>query len=280
MLIGHNKQKKYFQNLIKNEALSHAYLFSGPEMIGKKTFALDIYKLLNGRESDNDPDFKFIAPKVSEDEHKIYIEDIRALKSFFSFKPYAGPYKVAVIDDAHTLTPEAGNALLKLLEEPPSFSMIILVSSLPGLLPATLVSRCEEVRFIPASTKEIEEHLLTYKKISREDKDFVVKLAGGRIGFINELVVGKDLDDAKKAIDDLRKLLKGGIFERMDYAKKSFEKESYSQLVNYWTHWVSAHLKTSPKNEKIVKDLLILSDLISQPQFNHRLALENFLLNL
>lgn len=279
MLIGHKKQKAYFEHVIDNGSLNHAYLFAGSDMIGKKTFALDIYRLINGRESYNDPDFKLVAPKTSKDEYKIYIEDIRLLKAFFSLKPYHGPYKLAVIDNAHCLTIEATNALLKILEEPPSFSVIILISSVPDLLPLTIASRCEEVRFLPASKSEVSDYFVA-KKVSSEDKEFLTTLASGRIGFINKLLESKNLINAKKAIIDLRQILRKGIFDKMNYAKELCERDEYSTAVDYWLYWVSAHVKNDLKNRIIVKKLLQLSDNLNQPQFNHRLALENFLINL
>lgn len=278
-LVGHNKQKKYFKYVVGNGALSHAYLFIGPEMIGKKMLALELFELINKRAYINDPDFVFIGPNLSEGESKIYIDDIRKLKSFFRFKPYVGPYKLAIIDDAHCLTEEAANALLKILEEPPEFSVIILVSSIPGLMPTTIVSRCEKIRFNEATQKETVDYL-THKKVNKEDRDFLIKLAGGKIGLINRLTEGGGIIEAKKAIDDLRKLFNSGIYEKMSYAKHVHEKSDYQPKIGYWLNWVSAHLQNSPKNEKIVKNLLSLNQLISQPQFNHRLALENFLLNL
>lgn len=279
MLIGHNKNKKYFTNLIDQGSLGHAYIFSGPDMIGKKTFALDIFELANKRNRENDPDLISISSNIAEGESKIYIEDIRKLKSFFHLKPYYGPHKFAVIDGADRLTPEASNALLKLLEEPPKFSVIILVSSFPKLIPATILSRCESVKFREANEKEILGYL-EGKKISNTDREFIVKLAQGRIGFIDKFLSSEEIKEAKKAIDDLRQLLGHGVFERMNYAKKVHEKGDYRPRIDYWLSWVSAHLKASPKNEKIVKNLLFLTNIISQPQNNHRLALENFLLNL
>jgi len=278
-LIGHNKQKKYFKYVVGNGALSHAYLFTGSEMIGKKMMALELFELMNGRSYVNDPDFVFIGPNLSEGESKIYIEDIRKLKSFFRFKPYTGPYKLAIIDDAHCFTDEAANALLKILEESPKFSIIILISSVPGLIPTTIVSRCERVRFNEATEKETVDYLIE-KKVNKEDREFIVKLAGGRIGLVNRLIEGGGMAEAKRAVDDLRKLFNSGIYEKMSYAKKIHEKGDYQPKVGYWLNWVSANLRNSPKNEKIVKNLLSLNQLVSQPQFNHRLALENFLLNL
>lgn len=278
-IIGHNGNKKYFQSVIKNGSLAHAYLFSGQDMIGKRTFALDLFRLINGRDSEGDPDFFSIHPNLSEGESKIYIEDARKLKSFFRLKPHTGPYKLVLLDDAHSLTSEASNALLKILEEPPGLSVIILVSSMPGLIPATVISRCENVRFGVANEKEVSDYLAD-KKIKKDDIEFLVKLAGGRIGLINRMLEDNGISEARKAVDDLRKLFNSRVYEKINYAKKVHEKGDYQPKIDYWLNWVSAHVRTSPKNEKIVKGLLSLHQIISQPQFNHRLALENFLLNL
>lgn len=279
MLIGHTKQKKYFNQVISNSMLGQAYLFSGPEMIGKKIFALELAKNILGSDFSQNPDFKLIAPRTEEGESKIYIEDIRNLKKFLSLKSYGGGMRVVVFDDAHYLTTEAANAFLKLLEEPPIGSLVILISSMPGLILPTILSRCEEVRFIQANEKEVADYLIS-KRLKEEDRNFLIKLSGGRIGLLERLIREDGILEAKKAVDDLRKLLNSGIYEKMSYAKKIHEKSDYQPKIGYWLNWVSASVRNSPKNEKIVKDLLSLSNIISQPQFNHRLALENFLLNL
>src|SRR3989344_5561135 len=124
-VIGFEQQKKYTEQLLKQGELPHAFVFSGPEMIGKKLFAQDLYRLANHCETlrDTDPDFTLIAPQVQDGETKIYIDDIRQARGILSLTPARGPYKFLVIDDADRLTAEASNALLKILEEPPSFSV-------------------------------------------------------------------------------------------------------------------------------------------------------------
>ena len=284
-MIGHNKQLTYFQNVIKNGLLAHAYLFSGPEMIGKKLFALNLCRIINDRLPESDLDIKVFSPKFDEDKMKIYIENIKELRKFLSYKSQTGLYKFVILDDAHCLTNEASNALLKILEEPPMFSIIILISFLPGLLPATIVSRCEEVRFREAIEKEVmnflnDRILDSHMKLTKDNKDFLLKLSGGRIGLINRLIQNNEIEVARKNVDELRKLLNAGICEKLDYAKKIYDTNNYKSIVDYWLSWVSSYIRKSSKNEKIVKELLFLHQIISQPQYNHRLALENFLLNL
>ncbi len=225
---------------MKKDMLAHAYLFSGPDGIGKKDFARDLFLLVNNRESDNDPDFRFLAPRLDEDETKIYVEDIRDLKSYLSLKPYFGPYKFAVVNDADRLMPQAANAFLKLLEEPTPFTVIILISSKPKLLLPTVLSRCEKVSFLPSK----------------------------------EMSINKN---TAKAVEEFLKISSEGLTERMQYAEKLFTGKNYQDLVVGLIH--TLRLQENP-NHKVLKNLLALNYLLSQPQFNHRLALENFLINL
>src|SRR3989344_7991441 len=117
------QQKKYFENLLRNGSLGHAYLFTGQDAEGKNLFAGEICALLTGKGFENNPDLKFIRPDTEKDDYKIYIEDIRNLKSFMALKPYSSEHKVAVIDNADAMTAEAANAMLKILEEPPKKSV-------------------------------------------------------------------------------------------------------------------------------------------------------------
>ena len=220
--------------------MSHSYLFAGPEGIGKKMFAYDMFRMVNQREPEGDPDFKLLTPRLEKDETKIYIEDIRDLKSYLSLKPYFGPYKFVIINDADRLVPEAANAFLKMLEEPSPFTIIILVSSKPKFILPTVLSRCEKVQFLPSHEKEIDK-------------------------------------ETAKAVDEFMKISKEGICERMQYAEKLFVGKDYQNLVVGLIHTLRA--RENP-NHKVLKNLLKLNSLLSQPQFNHRLALENFLINL
>ena len=235
-----NNHSKYFRSLINNGALSHAYIFSGPEGSGKKEFALELFKMVNGREPEGDPDFRLIAPRVEEEKTTIPIGDIRELKTFLSFKPYAGPYKFVVVNDADRLTAEASNSILKTLEEPSAFSILVLVTSKPKMLLPTVLSRCENVRFVRSGEIEL-------------DRETV------------------------KAINEFIKAAKLGIPARLKYAEKLYKEDDYKKLFHGLIHWLHAREK---KNPRVMKALLQLNHIISQPQYNHRLAIENFLINL
>ena len=234
------KQRDYFRRLFKNGMLGHAYLFVGQNLAGKKECAEDVCEMLTGKRFENNPNIKLIYP--DKEKNKIYIEGVRNLKSFMAFKPYSSEYKISVVADADTMTIEAANAMLKILEEPPKKSIIILISSKPRILPKTIISRCESVTFLPPAEVQTDEMI--------------------------------------KAVAGLRKVKDQSMAERIKYAKNIYEKENYTELVNLWLRSLRLRLVDKPTTAPVLKNLLRLSYIVSQPQFNHKIALENFFIQL
>ena len=124
-IIGHNNILDYFENIEKNGTISHAYLFVGPPLVGKKTTAqfLAATLLETSYEKINiHPDFLFVQREKNEKTEKmkknIDVEQIRKLRSFFSLGSYFKKHKIAIIDNAEHMNANASNALLKTLEEP------------------------------------------------------------------------------------------------------------------------------------------------------------------
>jgi DNA polymerase-3 subunit delta' len=235
-VVGFENQKKYFDQLLSRGELSHAYIFSGPDKIGKKTFAQELCVNINGRKIQSDVDFFFVAPKREEGETKIYIEDIRKLKSSLMYKPVLGPYKLILIDDADRLTEEASNAFLKILEEPPSFSIFILITSRPQFLLPTISSRCQDVSFLSHDKKFVQKAIPT-NGASKEDEELLLLLAGGRIGWALDVVNSKRLSEVKKDIKEFQSIIKKDIFERMQYAKNLCRNHN---LIGDWLSRISS----------------------------------------
>ncbi|OGM97497.1 MAG: hypothetical protein A2735_02065 [Candidatus Yanofskybacteria bacterium RIFCSPHIGHO2_01_FULL_41_21] len=279
--IGFDNQKKTFEDLIKQGALSHAYIFQGPKHIGKKMFAQDLFVQVNGREKfdSTDPDLFNIAPRVTEGDTKIYIEDIRDLKTFLSFRPYYGPYQFVIIDDAHRLTPEASNAFLKLLEEPTGKVVFVLVTSQPQELLQTISSRGQHISFLPHNDKIVAQSLVI-TKLSKTDQELVTALARGRIGWAITASESGNIKDIKQAVVDFSTILKSPLAERMLFAKTLFEKQPYQEQVNYWLAWAYTNRATLTNAHHVLSQLLMLHQYINQPQYNHRALLENTLINL
>lgn len=278
--IGFPKQKKMFESLIATSELSHAYILEGPAQIGKKLFAQDLFVKANNRKSfdPNDPDLFVLAPAIEEGDTKIYIENIRDLKTFLTLRPFYGPYQFVIIDDAHRLTPEASNAFLKLLEEPSGKVVFMLITSQPQELLPTISSRAQHISFLPHSDKVVAE-ALSETKLSKADQDMVASIARGRIGWAMAATT-KGVKDIKQAIADFSTLLKSPLGERMVYAKTMFEKQPYQEQINYWLAWAYTNRATLPNAHRVLTQLLTLHQYIQQPQYNHRALLENALINL
>ena len=153
---GQEFAKKYMINSINKGKINHAYMFEGIEGIGKETFAYDLAKiLLETPHLENAPDCIRVKPEGN----SIKIAQIRNLQSDIVIKPHK-KYKIYIIDKAEKMTLEAQNALLKTLEEPPEYAIIILVTNnKEGLLP-TIRSRCEIVKFTPVPFIEIKNYLI------------------------------------------------------------------------------------------------------------------------
>jgi DNA polymerase-3 subunit delta' len=278
--IGFAKQKKMFEGLIAQGVLSHAYILEGPEQIGKKLFAEDVFMKANKRETFDpaDPDLFILAPAIEEGDTKIYIENIRDLKTFLSLTPFYGPYQFVIIDDAHRLTPEASNAFLKLLEEPSGRVVFFLVTSQPQELLPTISSRAQHISFLPHADNIVAE-ALAETKLTKADQDMIAGIARGRIGWAMEATT-KSVKDIKQAITDFGILLKSPLGERMVYAKMMFEKQPYQNQIDYWLAWAYANRATLPNAHRVLTQLLTLHQYIQQPQYNHRALLENALINL
>lgn len=268
MFIGNQQIKNYFEKLVANDALSHAYLFYGPEGVGKKPFAFGISEAMSGP-ARNNPDLKII----DKGKEEIHITDIRELKSFIHLTPF-GRYKIVIINNAHNLGRDASNALLKILEEPPGKSILFLISHLPKLLLATVASRCQPIRFRPLKENEILDYLVNEKKIKKEAAGPAARLAKGSLGLAVELA--DNFDNFQKNANLLNKLAKADFRERFETAKKiSAGSESLKKTVKDWLIYSG-----SLPDKKLSRELLYLNNTLSRPQFNHLLALENFLINL
>ncbi len=157
---------------------AHAYLFSGIEGIGKKLVALEFARMLCCPEYAGEPGHECgTCEKINRGAHpdvlieaplkgSIRIDRIRNLQAFFKYSPIEAPYRVIVIDDAHTMNRAAQNALLKTLEEPPSFGVLILITSKPSSLLPTVLSRLRKIKFAPLARSDVAKELFRTQRLT------------------------------------------------------------------------------------------------------------------
>lgn len=195
-IIGNEKIKKELINSLKLNKISHSYIFLGTDGIGKKLFAREFAKaiLCENTEycdkcksciefnSKNNPDYGEIIP----DGNSIKIDQIREMQLKVSEPPIISSKKVYLIDDAHLMTKEAQNAMLKTLEEPPHYATIILLGANESNFLSTIKSRCISIKFTNITNNEIVEYLKETKGLNNISQS-ILEAAEGSIGKVERL---------------------------------------------------------------------------------------------
>lgn len=184
-IVGQSRAIKFLQAVLDGGRPSHAYLFTGPPGVGKTRAALAFSCELI---SQGDPAGRAMFTRAqhpdffsaSRDKTRIGIDEIRRMEEWLAYRPYMSSRRVVLIREAHLLSGEAANALLKTLEEPPGYAVLILVSDENNALP-TIISRCQEVRFFPLPASEIEK-LLIDEKVDENRARILAYLSRGSIG--------------------------------------------------------------------------------------------------
>jgi DNA polymerase-3 subunit delta' len=202
-ILGQRNAVRFLSGNIASGRIANGYLFSGPDGVGKALAAKAFLASLicsngQGKEacgvcpvcakvsSGTHPDVLWIKPEKNK---KIIVDDIRRIKEQLCLKPYEAPRAAAVIEDAHMMNAFSSNALLKVLEEPPGSSLIILLTNKRELLLPTVVSRCMEVRFGPLPQEDTV-RILASGSMDGERARFFAYLSGGSPGKAAEMAGG------------------------------------------------------------------------------------------
>jgi DNA polymerase-3 subunit delta' len=214
-IVGQERAIKILTKSLKENKVSSSYIFVGNEGTGKKLAAIEFTKAVNclnpskNSEACEDcqscneinkqysPDLKIIEPIKS----SIKIEQIREMRKEIGLKPFKNKKKIYIIDKAEKMTLEASNCLLKTIEEPPYYAIIILIcSKIDSILP-TIVSRCQIINFGLISSYKIEEFLLNKNSnLEKEKAEIISKLAQGSIGSASKLLLDKEYFIRRKEI--------------------------------------------------------------------------------
>jgi len=251
-IIGQENAAVFLRQVIANDRIASAYLFAGIQGIGKTTTAMAFALLLNCMGpvdgdgcgkcpsckkiiAGNHPDLMVIEP--DQEKKTIGINQIREINRSLAFSPVLGQYRITIIDPAEGMTPEAANAFLKTLEEPPSGNIFILNVKEPGELLPTIVSRCQKVPFKPLPTEKIVQWLTRERTLDREEAKILAGLSEGSLGKALRMAEGDLLADRVSWVHMLDRAINGSPDVLLDTAQK------FSDLGKKEAHSNSKELK-------------------------------------
>lgn len=210
-IIGQEQIKEHLLNALSTGKVSHAYIFNGEKSMGKefiaKVFAMALQCERKGTDpcqechsckqalTDNHPD---IIRVTHEKPNTISVEDIRAqVNNDVGIKPYSGPYKVYIINEAEKMTPQAQNAILKTLEEPPAYAVILLLTANVNALLPTILSRCVVLNMKPVADAQVKKYLMEQLQVPDYKAEVCVAFARGNIGKAKALASSEDFENVK-----------------------------------------------------------------------------------
>ena len=252
-IVGHKEVIRHLQNAIRLGKVSHAYIFSGETGCGKKLLATAFAMTLQCEQrgvdpcltcssckkamSKNHPDIIHI---THEKPNSIGIEDIRSqLIDDVAIKPYCSSYKIYIISEAEKLTLQAQNALLKTIEEPPAYAVILLLTNNMDALLPTITSRCVKLALRPVKESMVKEYLMEKLHIPDYQAKMDASLAQGNIGKAKQLAQSEDFAQiTENALRLLRRSNDMELYELVDAGKTlSADKQNIYDYLDLFTMW-------------------------------------------
>ncbi len=281
-LIGNEWAVDMLKKHVTNGTTRHAYLFAGPPGLGRRTLALRFAQALNcptpleagvpcGQCRDckqiaamQHADLSIIEPTIKDPgspkeliphpNGEIRISQIRELQKKLNLKPYQSRYRVLIFLRFQQANVEACNALLKTLEEAPSYAVLILTADNPEQLLPTIVSRCEVLRLRPMRIEEVMQEL-ERRGVESGRAKLIAHLSGGRFGYALRLLEDDSLLGwREERLNDLQSLISASRVEKFAYADKlSKDKESMRQAILVWlSYWRDVMLRTAQAESPLV----------------------------
>lgn len=272
-VIGQEHIKEQLQNAIAQKKISHAYIIQGEHFSGKEFIAKAFAAALQCERqmlepcgechsckqfgTGNQPDVIFVG---HEKPNSIGVEDVRnQINSDVAIKPYSSPYKIYIINEGEKLTPQAQNALLKTLEEPPAYAVIlILTTNLEELLP-TILSRCVVLRMSPVQNELVKEYLKKELKIPDYKADICVAFARGNIGRAKQLAVSEEFENIRnEALSLVKNIRNMELHEVMAAVKRireyHIDVNEYLDVLLIWYRDVLLFKATNDTNHLIFRE--------------------------
>ena len=273
-IVGQEHLKEHLENAIKMDKVSHAYIINGEKNAGKefiaKTFAMALQcENRQGTEpcgechscrqalSGNHPDIIFI---THEKPGTIGVDDIRRqVNNDVAIKPYKGPKKIYIMNEGEKMTAQAQNALLKTLEEPPEYAVLLILTGNVDSLLQTILSRCVVLNMKPAKDAQIKKYLMETMEIPDYKADICVAFARGNVGKAKLLASSEEFDKVKEEAITLLKYIKEMELNEIVAAIKKiteykFDVNDYMDILSIWYRDVLLFKATHDANLLIFKE--------------------------
>ena len=291
-ILGNNKIKQDLQEIIDNNTISHSYMFVGIDGIGKKLIAKEFARkilCLNKQNqncatcdscikfnSGNNPDFLEIFP----DGNSIKIAQMREMQEKVYQKPIVSDKKVFIIDQVEKMTEEAQNSLLKTLEEPPEYMVIILITSNENKLLNTVKSRCIRINFTGLSKQDITKYAGVHQiNIASQN---LLEMCGGSIGKLEK--INENIYDYNSLELATNKLIDGklkNVVEEMNCFNILYEsKEIIQDLLDYMTVLIYLHIsKEKDYRQKFLNTIKLIEETKQRlnSNTNYDMSIDNLL---
>ena len=269
-LVGHEWAVDMLKKHVVNGTTRHAYLFAGPPGLGRRSLALRFAQALNcqtpldaGIPCGQCRDCKQIEAmqhadltvvQAESEGGTLKVDQIREARRTLTFKPYQSKYRVAIFLRFQEANDNAANALLKTLEEAPSYAVLILTADNPEQLLPTIVSRCEVLRLRPLPIEDVRRELEN-RGLETDRANLIAHISGGRPGYARQLIESESLLEKREdRLNDLQDLIAASRVEKFAYADKlARDKDSMRQAILIWlSYWRDVMLRTAQAETPLV----------------------------
>lgn len=272
-ILGHEQIIAHLQNAIEEDKVSHAYIFNGPEASGKmmlaEAFAMALQCEGEGKRpclecrscrqaaDHNQPDIIYVS---HEKPNTIGVDDIRTqINNDIDIKPYSSRYKVYIVDEAQKMNQQAQNALLKTIEEPPAYAIILLLTTNADSFLQTILSRCITLNLKAVKEDKIKEYLMKHYQIPDYQADICAAFSQGNVGKAIQLASSEEFGELKASVLQLMKRLEDIDFYEMTGAVKQIAEyklsvNDYFDLMMIWFRDVLYLKATNDVDGLIFKD--------------------------